>query len=193
MPPAMPPPPGLGSYPPPTATAFPPPGPFVDPSTPRSTGGLPLAHWGLRLGGFAIDGVLFVVVQRILQAILRHNNTLRVNWTMQRTGSVPQHLTLSFLAVLLAALIFVLYGTIMIGTRGQSLGMMAVGIKTVRAEDDATVGLGRALGRSVVQVLLTATVIIGLISDLFPLWDARRQTLQDKAVNTLVVRSRAVR
>jgi hypothetical protein len=33
-------------------------------------------------------------------------------------------------------------------------------------------------------------VIPLLISDLAPLWDARRQTWQDKAVATVVVRSR---
>jgi uncharacterized RDD family membrane protein YckC len=86
--------------------------------------------------------------------------------------------------------VFLAYGTLMIGARGQTLGMMAVGIKAVRAEDDSAVAMARAFGRSVVQVVLSYTVILILLSDFFPLWDAQRQTIQDKAARTLVVRSR---
>ena len=193
MPPPMPPPPGLGAFPPPPTGAFPPPGPFVTPGTPVSSSGLPLAHWGIRLGGYAIDLVLSAIVQRIFESVFRHTSTLQVHWIMHRPNRLPMRYSLSFLAIIVSLLIFVVYATLMIGTRGQTLGMMAVGIRAVRAEDDGSVGLGRALGRALIQLVMALTVIVGLISDFFPLWDPKRQTLQDKAASTLVVRSRGVR
>jgi uncharacterized RDD family membrane protein YckC len=151
-----------------------------------------LAGWGIRLGGFVIDGVILYVFQFILGVLLHRNQTLRVHFTMTRTDGSVQHNSISLLVFLLAGLVYLAYGAIMIGGRGQTVGMMAVGIRAVRAEDDGPVGLGRALGRAVVQLVLSWTAIFGLLSGLFPLWDKRRQTLQDKAARTLVVRSRSV-
>ncbi len=169
---------------------FPPPGAFVQPGTRMTSSGVPLAGWGIRFGGFLIDGVLLYIVQIILGAVLHRTHALRVTFAMTQSNGTVRHNSISLLVVILAGILFLIYGGVMIGSRGQTLGMMAVGIKAVSDPDGGPVGMGRAFGRAVVQILLSYTVVVGLISDLFPLWDAKRQTLQDKAVSTVVVRSR---
>jgi uncharacterized RDD family membrane protein YckC len=151
-----------------------------------------LANWGIRFGGILIDTVLFVVIQLIVGAPLRHTHALRVQFTMTQSDGTVRQNTYSILAILISALIIVLYSTLFLGGRGQTLGMMAVGIRAVRVEDDGKVSMGRALGRSLLQLVMSWTIVVGLLSDLFPLWDAKRQTLQDKAAGTLVVRGRPV-
>jgi uncharacterized RDD family membrane protein YckC len=184
--PPMPPPPP-GSAP----TYFPPAGQYAMPGVPTSSSGVPLASWGLRLGGFLIDGVMLAIVNRGLDAAFNHSNALRVHWTMTNTNAgTVHHYTFSVLALLVSGLIYVLYGALMIGARGQTVGMMAVGVRAVRDTDDGPVGFSKAFGRALVQLLMSYTVVVGLLSDLWPLWDAKRQTFQDKAVGTVVIKSR---
>jgi uncharacterized RDD family membrane protein YckC len=181
--------------PPPPGAApnyFPPPGDYAAmPGVPRSTTGLPLASWGIRLGGVLIDGVLSFGVSRGFDAAFRHTNALQIHWTMTSTANnTVTRYNLSILAFILTTVVFVAYATLMIGGRGQTLGMMAVGVRAVRAEDDGAVGYGRALGRAAFQIVLGWTVIVGLLSGLWPLWDAKRQTFHDKVARTVVIRSR---
>jgi uncharacterized RDD family membrane protein YckC len=192
MPPPPPPPPtgsGLPVAPPPPPPGaasgyYPPPGTLVTPS------GIPYASWGIRLGGFLIDAVILYVIQVIVGLLLKHNNTLRVHYTMHPHNQAIKHGSFSFLALIIAAIIFLIYGIVMIGSRGQTVGMMAVGIKAIRDGDGGAVTYGQALGRSLLQLIMSYTVILILLSDLWPLWDQKRQTLHDKAARTVVIRSR---
>jgi len=152
--------------------------------------GIPYASWGIRLGGFVIDFVLLYIVQVIFGVLLKHNNTLRVHFTMHPHNQAIKHGSFSFLALILAAVIFLIYGVVMIGSRGQTVGMMAVGIKATR-DDGGAVSYGQAFGRSLIQLIMSYTVVLILLSDFWPLWDKKRQTLHDKAVGTVVVRSRS--
>ena len=53
-----------------------------------------------------------------------------------------------------------------------------------------SVGYGKAFLRSLVALLLGYTVIVGILDVLWPLWDKKNQTLHDKAVGTVVLRTR---
>jgi uncharacterized RDD family membrane protein YckC len=181
MPPPMPPPPPL--YPAPPAGGFPPPA-YDAPS------GVAYASWGIRVGGYLIDGVIFAVVNGILGAVLRHSNTLQVHMTMTTNGTV-RHNNFSILAILITQVLILIYATILIGgPKGQTIGMMAVGIRAVRLDTMGVVGPGKAFGRALVELVFGYTVIVGLIDMLFPLWDPKRQTLHDKVVGTVVLRVR---
>jgi uncharacterized RDD family membrane protein YckC len=151
--------------------------------------GVPYASWGIRLGGFLIDAVILYVVQLIIGGALRHNNTLRLHYTMHPNNGNIRHVSVSFLVFIIAALVFLAYGTLMIGGRGQTVGMMAVGAKAIR-DDGGVVHFGQAFGRALIQLIMSYTVVLILLSDLWPLWDKKRQTLHDKAVGTVVIRSR---
>jgi uncharacterized RDD family membrane protein YckC len=67
---------------------------------------------------------------------------------------------------------------------------MALGERVVRAEDGGPAGYARAFGRMISQSLLGLFVLPLLLAYLWPLWDRRNQTLYDKMVGTIVVRSR---
>jgi len=148
------------------------------------------ASWILRVGGYLIDGVILYVVNRIIQALFRHSNTLVVHYTMTRRG-VVQHQRYDFLALMLFAAFFLVYSTVLIGSqRGQTVGMMAVGAKAVRDETYDRVGYAKAFWRSVLQFVMGLTLILGVLDLFWPLWDKKVQTLHDKAVATVVLRTR---
>jgi uncharacterized RDD family membrane protein YckC len=187
MPPPMPPPPP--SYPAPPPGGYPPPQGGYG-AGPGLLGGSPYASWGLRVGGYLIDGVIFVVVNFILQALFRRSNVLVLHHVMTQRG-VVHHQRYDFLVYGLGAIFFLIYCTVLVGgPRGQTVGMMAVGARAVRDESNAVVGYGRAFWRSLVALLLGYTVIVGLLDVLWPLWDKKNQTLHDKAVGTVVLRTR---
>ena len=82
------------------------------------------------------------------------------------------------------------YSTLLCGSaRGQTVGMMAVGARAVRADGHAALGYGPALGRAVLELVFRFTVIVWIIDMLFPLWDKMKQTLHDKAVGSVVIKT----
>jgi uncharacterized RDD family membrane protein YckC len=158
---------------------------------------VPYAGWGTRLGGYLIDVVIFIPVLVVLFIAFRHTHTLDVHLMTRRNGSHTRH-SISLLSPLITAVVFIVYATVLCGgARGQTVGMMAVGVRVVRDEAHDALGYGRALGRAFVEqflrILGTVTLILGviwLLDMLFPLWDKRRQTLHDKLANTVVIRVR---
>jgi uncharacterized RDD family membrane protein YckC len=158
---------------------------------------VPYAGWGTRLGGYLIDVVIFIPVLAVLYIAFRHTHTLEVHLMMRRNGSQTRR-SLSLLSPLVTAVGFVVYATILCGcTRGQTVGMMAVGVRVVRVEAHDALGYGLALLRAFVEqflrILGTVTLILGviwLLDMLFPLWDKKKQTLHDKVAKTVVIRVR---
>jgi uncharacterized RDD family membrane protein YckC len=134
------------------------------------------ASWGRRAAGLAIDSALLVVL-------------VVVTIPVALAGS-------SALADLAAALlgfeILVLpfaYQWLMIGACGQTLGKMTVGVRVVRASDGSRFGYLVSLGRVASIWLLSIFTLPLLLAYLWPLWDARNQTLYDKMAGTVVVRT----
>lgn len=203
MPPRMPPtaPP---SYPAPPAAGGTYPAP-QDPYPPPHYGGSggqlgpPYATWGTRLGGYLIDLVIFIPVLIILAVLFRHTHVATVHFSM-RTNGVQHRRSISLLSFIVTGVASLIYGTVLVGgKRGQTVGMMAVGIRAVRDGTHDMVGYGRAFGRALVEevfrLLGSATIILGvvwLLDMLFPLWDKKRQTLHDKIAKTVVLRVRNV-
>jgi uncharacterized RDD family membrane protein YckC len=150
----------------------------------------PYASWGARLGGWLIDAVIFAVINGIIGAAFRHTDAGSVHFTMT-TNHVVHHDRFSFVALGLVLVLAIAYSTLLCGgARGQTVGMMAVGARAVRADGHTALGYGPAFGRSVLEVVFRFTVIVWILDMLFPLWDARNQTLHDKAVGSVVIRVR---
>jgi uncharacterized RDD family membrane protein YckC len=151
------------------------------------------------LGGYLIDLVIFIPVLLILAALFRHTHVLTLHFNMRRNG-VETRRTFSLLSLLLTGVANLVYVTILCGgRRGQTVGMMAVGIRVVRDGTFGLVGYGRAFLRALVEGVFrlvgSATVFLGviwLVDMLFPLWDKKRQTLHDKITGTVVLRARNV-
>jgi uncharacterized RDD family membrane protein YckC len=192
MPPPMPP-PAPPSYPTAPSGGYPPPtrGQYAAPAYDLPTG-VPYASWGTRLGGWLIDFVIFIVVQGVVNGIVRGSNALALHFTTKtNNGSVVHHNRISFLAVIITVAVAVAYATILCGSRrGQTVGMMAVGVRVVRDGSLGVLGYGPALVRAVIEQVFRYTVIVWVIDMLFPLWDGKRQTLHDKVVASVVIRVR---
>jgi uncharacterized RDD family membrane protein YckC len=190
--------PGNAPPPPPAAPGPPafPTGGQVAGGDPSRLGTAPYASWGIRVGGYLIDTVIFLVVLVVLLVVFRHSNTLEVHLMARRGTTRKRHI--SALPFIITAVLYVAYGTVLCGSkRGQTVGMMAVGVRAVRDGSFGVLGYGRALTRAVVEGLLRLIeflfVLLGviwLLDMLFPLWDAKRQTLHDKVAGSVVVRLR---
>ena len=178
-----------GGYPPPPQGTYPPP----SYGGPGAAGGMvPYAGWGTRLGGWLIDAVIFFVVQAILGRLFRHVNSLTLHMTSTRSG-VVHHTTFSFIALGVTTVLAIVYTTILCGgPGGQTVGMIAVGVRVVRDDTHGVLGYGLALGRAVVEQVFRYTGVVWLLDMLFPLWDKKRQTLHDKIVKSVVIRVRNV-
>jgi uncharacterized RDD family membrane protein YckC len=158
----------LGYGPPPD------PGSFQGPYQPGAARpyGQSLAGWWRRFGGLLIDDLVFLVLAFGLELGPRG------------------------LAVGVAPVLQFLYVVLLIGARGQTLGMMAVGIRlrdltsgeaTISYRQSAT----RAFvvtGLSIAAFYLSPIFLLVLVLDyLFPLWDSENQTLHDKVARTVAV------
>ncbi len=72
---------------------------------------------------------------------------------------------------------------------GQTAGNHAPGIAVRDVETGEAIGLARGVLRWFIRIVLYATLVLpGLLNDLFPLWDARHQSIADKAARSVVIR-----
>jgi uncharacterized RDD family membrane protein YckC len=144
--------------------------------------GAPLASWGRRAGGWFLDLLVYVVA-------------LVVTFAFALTTEDPTTGEVSDLAALLLFVVWFLgpslYAWLMVGAFGQTLGKMAVGVTVVRGADAGRVSYLRSLGRVASTWLLGFLFLPILLAYLWPLWDARNQTLYDKMAGTIVVRGGA--
>ncbi|WNI15919.1 RDD family protein [Actinacidiphila sp. ITFR-21] len=125
----------------------------------------PLAHWGWRVLATLIDGVITYVADTIVHAVVGGGAGAAL-------GSI----------VALAVWFGLAY---MEGTKGQTPGKMAAGIRVLREADGSLLGFGLAVGRRLLHVLDAISCYVGF---LWPLWDSKRQTFADKIVHTVVIR-----
>jgi uncharacterized RDD family membrane protein YckC len=193
VPPAPPsisaPPPAPGAY----QAAYPPGLPYQQaPGPPGSgMGPKPLASFGVRLGGWLIDWVLIGIVTIPFLALTHSFHT--THSVVVTNGTFVSHQTGFSIGpggIAIQALIVIGYGAIMCGAkRGQTVGMMLVGIRAIDQQQGGAIGFARALGRAAFEYLMAILLFVPWIIDmLFPLWDPSNQTLHDKVTRTVVIK-----
>jgi len=126
---------------------------------------IPYANWGQRVGAYLIDWIPQFVL--IVLAVV----TIRV----------------PILAVLfwLASIGWIIYNRFYkAGTTGQSLGKKALNLKLVSEQTGQPIGALMAFVRDICHFVDGVICYVGF---LFPLWDAKRQTIADKIVGTVVI------
>jgi uncharacterized RDD family membrane protein YckC len=139
------------------------------------------AGWWRRAAATLLDGLVLLVLWIVVF-------TWAGTTEEPTTGEISDA---AAIAVLLALFLFpILYGWLMVGRWGQTLGKMALGEKVVRGADGGPVGYARAFGRLASTWLLGIFVVPLLVAYLWPIWDERKQTLYDKLVDTVVVKTR---
>jgi uncharacterized RDD family membrane protein YckC len=182
-----PPPPPSGPPPPPGGQPPPAPAGQGPMATPPGVTARPYAEWWKRVVAALIDGAILWIIQTIIGAIFGLDRSITVD---PNTGAVSGNfLGAIIFGNVVLLLVGVAYYVALNGSdRGQTVGKMAL---RIAVRDDATggpAGYGKAFIRYIVgAVLFILCIIPGVIDLLFPLWDPKKQTLHDKAANTVVV------
>jgi uncharacterized RDD family membrane protein YckC len=170
------------TYPPsnePYGNQPPPPGAYGAPQAPYGYGAAPAvdyASWIQRVGAYLIDAVC-VAPFSILSLVLGRG-------TDDATG-LPTINALYWVFLLLGLIVGGYNRWFQAGKTGQSWGKKALGIRLVGEQTGQPIGAGMAFVRDLAHLIDGVICYIGF---LFPLWDAKKQTLADKIVKTLVVR-----
>jgi uncharacterized RDD family membrane protein YckC len=189
--PSPPPPPGGGGYPPPPPSsggyAPPPPGPAI--------GALPTESytpWLTRVLAFLIDNVPVAIVYVIAWVIalvtqqsscIASVNQYDVGQYCYSRESIIGVLAQGLASLAIFAYLLWNYGYRQ-GTTGSSLGKSVMKVKVVSEVTGQPLGFGMSIVR---QLAHFVDAIICYIGFLFPLWDAKRQTLADKIMTTVVL------
>ena len=140
-----------------------------------------LASWGRRLAALLVDVIVLVVA--ISVALLAAGMPADELRDRVENGE-------TLLVIVLFLIPEAIYYTWMVGSRSQTVGKMALGIKIVDAESRAPIGYLRAFRRWLSTAAMRALFWIPAIVDhLWPLRDPKNQALHDKFARSVVVRT----
>nr|WP_246361130.1 RDD family protein [Haloechinothrix aidingensis] len=151
-----------------------------------------LASLGNRFLARLLDGLIIGVPMTIVMMIIVFAMAPSADEIARGETSGFGFAGFMLLMPVLMAIAYVIYETLMIGPRGQTLGKQVVGVKVVLATTGQVPGAGKAAGRSGVMFGPYAIPFIGgmylLLCYLSPLFDsARRQGWHDKAAQTIAI------
>ena len=140
--------------------------PYQGPYQGPQYGGVPTyqySDWIHRVGAYLVDIAPLFVVGIIVS--MAHN-------------------TFVTLIFWLAGLAYTLWNRWILGGQGQSLGKRVVGMRLLSEVTGQPIGTLNAFLRDICHFVDSIICYVGY---LFPLWDAKRQTLADKIMKTVVV------
>jgi uncharacterized RDD family membrane protein YckC len=132
------------------------------------------ASWIQRVGAYLVDGLCtlpFVILAVLLGSHTGSSGTAGVG-------------VLYYVFLLLALVVQGYNRWFQAGKTGQSWGKKALGLRLVSEQTGQPIGAGLAFGRDIAHFV---DGIICYIGYLFPLWDAKKQTIADKIVKTIVI------
>lgn len=152
-----------GGYPPPPAPGYP--GGYSP--APVAGGGARLAEWPIRALGGLIDYIVPGIVAGVVGSVLTNVS-----------GSLGNLVS----SVLMLG--WVIYLCYLSGTYGVTPGRAIAKTKLIGEETGNVIGFGPAIIRQLAHIVDSIICYIGW---LFPLWDAKKQTLADKICKTVVI------
>lgn len=155
---------------------YPPQGnPYQDPyQTPYQTPQVQYASWIQRVGAYVVD-VLPTVPFSILSVALGQDTQ----------NGVVTYNSLYWVFSLLSLIVWGYSRWFLAGKTGQSWGRKALGLRLVGEQSGQPIGALMAFVRDLAHFIDSIICFIGW---LFPLWDAKKQTISDKLVKTVVVK-----
>jgi uncharacterized RDD family membrane protein YckC len=143
---------------------------------PQTAPGGELASWIQRVGAYVIDILVtapFSVIAYIVGA------------STDPVTHLPSYNAFYWIFSLLGIVVSGYNRWYLQGKTGQSWGKKALGLRLVSEQTGQPVGPLMAFVRDLAHII---DGIICYIGFLFPLWDAKKQTIADKLVKTLVVK-----
>lgn len=132
------------------------------------------ANWIQRVGAYIIDAIPAAILGGIASVV----GGPKANADGTMSGPSP----LYYIFIVLA-LVWLIYNRWILGGQGASIGKKALGLRLIKEQTGQPIGAGMAFARDLAHIVDTIICYIGY---LFPLWDAKRQTLADKIVGTVV-------
>src|SRR5882757_2407508 len=186
-PPPPPPPPPGGGYQAPQATAgYPPPPAAAGPALPKEA----YTPWLTRVIAWLIDFVPVFILEGIgYGLLLGTGETQCISQTSEydlgefcTTGSSTLGLVSLIITWLLSIAYLVWNYGYRQGTTGSSIGKSIMKFKVVSEKTGQPIGFGLSIVRQLAHIIDGAICYIGY---LFPLWDAKRQTIADKIMTTI--------
>ena len=129
------------------------------------------ASWIQRVGAYIVDAIPAAILSGIGTAVGRNDDgTL---------GAI-------YYVFALLSFAFTVYNRWILGGQGASIGKKALGLRLQKDDTGAPLGAGGAFLRDICHIV---DAIICYIGFLFPLWDAKKQTIADKIVKSIVVKA----
>lgn len=184
-----PPPPGGGAYPPPPPPSGgylpPPPGPVI-----RALPQQAYSPWLSRAAAYLVDhlplalilGVGWLVLQNSVDSACLTDITPYTVDQICSIGYSTLGVTVMWGAVLVGLAYFVWNYGYRQGTTGSSIGKSLLRLTVVSENTGKPIGFGASVLRQIAHLIDAGILYIGY---LFPLWDAKRQTLADKIMATV--------
>jgi uncharacterized RDD family membrane protein YckC len=186
------------------------------PSVNTTAGPAVLAGWWLRFGGYVLDGIIVGVPTLVIRFVI--DATQQNNSFLSTGGGQPD--TAAQVGIVVTSLLIGLgYPYALLRHNGQTVGMMAVGARAVDrisgtplsprqagrrvlafffifdlwAQIATIIGFSHVYGRTPIgETLFLLLSFAGLLTTaMWPLGNPLKQTLQDKAADTVVVRVRS--
>ncbi|MDP6060450.1 MAG: RDD family protein, partial [Pirellulaceae bacterium] len=139
-----------------------------------------------RFGAMAIDIVITVAITAVAPAIVIAAVALPPGFIADGVG-FGLTIAFTFTVVLIPPWA---YYVLLTGTKGQTVGKMALGIKVVVANGEKP-GLGRAALREVIGKIISGLVL--WIGFFWAIWDPNKQGWHDKLASTYVIRTERAR
>ncbi|MDG5486167.1 RDD family protein [Mycolicibacterium gadium] len=176
-------------------TSQPPPPPAGDfaqgvPSIAPVVTGSDYTPWFTRVLAYVIDSIpvyLLTAIGGVVLYIFQPTETLCVAEAFCATGRNGPSTTawIIFSLCVLVAVAFTLWNFVVRqGNTGSSIGKQIMDFKVVDEQTQQPIGVGKSLLR---QIAHGIDALICYIGFLFPLWDAKRQTIADKLLKTVCV------
>lgn len=171
---------------------------------PTTPDGQPIAGWGMRLVARILDAIIVGVVGSVLSSVVVpgffDNYT---DWVTSgtTTAAMPAELASEFMKFsLIIAVLGFAYELLMLKFVGATVGKLATGLRVRLRDEPGPLSWGTSAIRaavwqgpsllSMVQTLSYVTALFNLLNGLWPLWDSKKQSLNDKFAKTNVVRTR---
>lgn len=153
--------------------------------------GRPYADWGTRAVAHVIDVLVIICGWAVLITAVVAGTKLRTPPASDGSTNISGVGVTVIVVSLLALIVFTVgYRLLNGGESGQTLGKRAVAIQVRDAQTGGSISYARAFGRFLAEIFAWLILPILVFADLlWPLWDDRLQTLHDKAVNSVVVRT----
>jgi uncharacterized RDD family membrane protein YckC len=176
-------------------TSQPPPPPAGDfaqgvPSIAPVVKGSNYTPWFTRVLAYVIDSIpvyLLTAIGGVVLYTFQPTETLCVTEAFCATGRNGPSTTawIIFSLCVLVAVAFTLWNFVVRqGNTGSSIGKQIMDFKVVGEQTQQPIGVGKSLLR---QLAHGVDALICYIGFLFPLWDAKRQTIADKLLKTVCV------